>query len=186
MTLLEKHVWKSHIRVDTKVRLYQTYVLPVLMYGSEAWTITKDLAWRLDAFDTWSLRKILLIPYTRHVINASVRKTTSCHPVSSIIKTRRLHFFGHKARSDSRQDHQRAVSASLRPSRVWRRLQGCPSTTWLRGVKTDVQLANIGIHSSRRKVNDRVLWRRVSSTWQHSIRGTPPKKKNEETLQRLY
>jgi len=32
MTLLEKHVWKSHIRVDTKVRLYQTYVLPVLVY----------------------------------------------------------------------------------------------------------------------------------------------------------
>jgi len=55
VTLLEKHVWKSHIRVDRKVRLYQTYVIPVLMYGLEAWTITKALAWRLDAFDTWSL-----------------------------------------------------------------------------------------------------------------------------------
>ena len=40
MTLLEKHVWKSRIRVDTKARLYQTYVLPVLMHGLEAWTIT--------------------------------------------------------------------------------------------------------------------------------------------------
>jgi len=36
MMLLEKHVWKSRIRVDTKVRLYQTYVFPVLVYGSEA------------------------------------------------------------------------------------------------------------------------------------------------------
>jgi len=64
MTLLEKHVWKSHrlILVDTKVRLYQTYVLPVLVYGTEAWTITKALARRLDAFYTWSLRKILRIP----------------------------------------------------------------------------------------------------------------------------
>jgi len=67
MTLLEKHVWKSHIWVDKKVRLYQTYVLPVLVYSSEAWTITKALAQRLDAFDTWSLRKILQIPYTRHI-----------------------------------------------------------------------------------------------------------------------
>jgi len=57
MTLLEKHVWKSHIRIDTKVRSYQTYVLPVLMYGSEAWTVTKALARRLDVFDKWSLRK---------------------------------------------------------------------------------------------------------------------------------
>jgi len=52
MALLEKHVWKSHIRVDTKDRLYQTYVLPVLVYGSEAWIITKALAQRLDVFDT--------------------------------------------------------------------------------------------------------------------------------------
>jgi len=51
MTLLEKHVRKSHIRDDTKVRLYQTYVLLGLVYGSEAWTITKALARRLDAFD---------------------------------------------------------------------------------------------------------------------------------------
>ena len=36
MTLLEKQVWKSRIRVDTKVRLYQTSVLPVLVYGWEA------------------------------------------------------------------------------------------------------------------------------------------------------
>ena len=58
-----------HIRVDT---LYTAYVLPVLMYGSEAWTVTKTLAGRMDAFDTRSLRKILLIPYTRHVTNANV------------------------------------------------------------------------------------------------------------------
>ena len=41
-------------------------------------------------------------PYirVRHVMNASVRETTGCPPVSTIIKTRRLRFFGHVARSD--------------------------------------------------------------------------------------
>jgi len=57
MTLLEKHVWKSHIRDDTKVRLYQTYVLLGLVYGSEAWTITKALARRLDAFHKFHSEK---------------------------------------------------------------------------------------------------------------------------------
>jgi len=32
MTLLKKNIWNSSIRVDTKVRLYKVYVLPVLMY----------------------------------------------------------------------------------------------------------------------------------------------------------
>jgi len=77
MTLLEKHVSKSHIWVDTKVRLYQTYVLLVLVYGSEVMTITKALAQRLDAFETGSHRKILRIPYTRHATNASAGRFPS-------------------------------------------------------------------------------------------------------------
>jgi len=115
MTLLEKHVWKPHIRVDTKVRLYQTYAVPVLVYGSKAW-----LSQRLLLGD-------LLMPFTRshskkksfgsHIANTlpmllGVRETTSCPPVSTITKKRWLRFFGHVACSDSRQaisrcsDHQ--------------------------------------------------------------------------------
>ena len=110
--------------------------------------------------------KILRIPYTRHVTatNASVRETTGSPPVSSIIKTRKLRFFGHVARSDSRQNHHRAISVSLQSPRDWRRPRGRPRTTWLRGIDADVQSANIGIHWAWRKANDRVLWRRIIAT----------------------
>jgi len=57
---------------------YQTFIVPVLMYGCETWANTKYLCSRLDAFDTWALRKILRIPYARHVSNAEVRRTTGC------------------------------------------------------------------------------------------------------------
>jgi len=50
-----RRLWKLCIRVDTTVRLYKAYVLPVLVYGFEAWTVTKAIARRLDAFDTWSI-----------------------------------------------------------------------------------------------------------------------------------
>jgi len=93
-------------------------------------------------------------------------ETTGCPPVSSIIKTRRLRSFGHVARSDSRQDHQRAASASLRPPRDCRRPRGRPCTTWLRD-DADVQSANIGIHSAWRKANDRVLWPRIDMATLH-------------------
>jgi len=112
----------------------------------------------------WSLLKILWIPYTRHVTNASVRETTGCPPVSSIIKTRRLRFFGHVARSESRQDHHPAVNASLRPPGDWRRPRGRPLVTWLRTINADVQSANTGINSAWRKANDRALWRRIIDT----------------------
>ena len=48
-SLLEKNIWRSHILTDTKVHLYRIYILPVLLYGCETWTVSKTLAKRLDA-----------------------------------------------------------------------------------------------------------------------------------------
>ena len=43
MNMLERRIWKSSIRLETKIRLYQTYIVPVLMYGCETWATTKYL-----------------------------------------------------------------------------------------------------------------------------------------------
>ena len=59
MNMLERRIWKSSIRLETKLRLCQTYIVPVLMYGCETWATTKYLLSRLDVFDTWALCTIL-------------------------------------------------------------------------------------------------------------------------------
>jgi len=83
------------------------------MYGCETWATTKYLLSRLDAFDTWALRKILRIPYTHHMSNAEVRGTTGCLPLSHLLTNRRLRLFGHIARSSPRKDHHRALAAAI-------------------------------------------------------------------------
>ena len=40
---LQKNIWRSHIYTNTKVRLYRTYILAVLLCGCETWTDTKTL-----------------------------------------------------------------------------------------------------------------------------------------------
>ena len=114
MNMLERRIWKSSIRLETDLRLYQTYIVPVLMYGCETWAITKYLLSCLDAFDTWALHKILRIPCTLHVSNVEVRGTTGCSPLSHLVTNRRLRLFGHTARSSPRQDHNRALAATIR------------------------------------------------------------------------
>jgi len=47
-SILERRIWKSSIRLETKLRVYQTYILPVLMYVCETWVTTKYLLSRLD------------------------------------------------------------------------------------------------------------------------------------------
>jgi len=74
----------------------------------------------------WHLR----IPYTRHVSNAEVRRTTGCSPLSHLLTNRRLRFFSHIARSSPREDHHRALAASIRQVPPdWKRPAGRPIAT---------------------------------------------------------
>jgi len=49
MTLLDKHIGRSSVSLDAKIRLYRAYILPVLLYGSETWTTTKEPCRRIDS-----------------------------------------------------------------------------------------------------------------------------------------
>jgi len=69
MKSLTKNIWRSSITQSVKIRLYNTHVLPVLLYGSEMWDVTVKSGKRLDAFDQWCLLHILQIPFTTHVTN---------------------------------------------------------------------------------------------------------------------
>jgi len=72
-----------------------------------------------------------LLYFTIHVTNASVREIANNSPVSSIIKTWQLCFFGYVAHSDSKQNHHRTISASLRPQEIGGDLEGaCVPPGW--------------------------------------------------------
>ena len=48
-----KNIWKSDMRRELKVRLFQATVESVLLYGSETWTVTKTLSKK----DGWLLHE---------------------------------------------------------------------------------------------------------------------------------
>jgi len=103
---------------------------------------------RLDAFDMWALRKILRIPYTRHVSNVEVRGTTGCSPLSHLVTNRRLWLFGHIARSSSREDHHRALAVAIRQVLLdWKRPIGRTSHSWLHAIEADLGPLNFGLAS---------------------------------------
>ena len=62
--------------VATKVRLLNAYVLPVLLYGAETWSLTAALEKKLDAFHQWCLKRLFRLSYLRHVTNVEVLRLT--------------------------------------------------------------------------------------------------------------
>ena len=60
MDSLEHGVWHCrYLCRRTKVRVFMSLVLLVLLYGCETWTLTRDLRWRFNSFGTRSLQRIL-------------------------------------------------------------------------------------------------------------------------------
>ena len=49
---------KRNISRATKMRTYNTIIRPIVLYASEAWTLTKELEAKLMVFENNILRKI--------------------------------------------------------------------------------------------------------------------------------
>ena len=52
------------ITLPTKVHLVKAMVFPVVMYGSESWTIKKAESQRIDVFELWCWRRLLRVSWT--------------------------------------------------------------------------------------------------------------------------
>ena len=77
MTNLNSILKSRDITLPTKVRLIKAIVFPVVMYECETWTIKKAECWRIDAFELWYWRTLLIVSWTARRSNQSVLKEIS-------------------------------------------------------------------------------------------------------------
>ena len=76
MTNLDSIFKSRDITLPTKVRLVKAMVFPVVMYGCESWTVKAEHQ-RIDAFERWSWRRLLRVPWTARRSNQSILKEIS-------------------------------------------------------------------------------------------------------------
>jgi len=58
----------------TRIKLYNTLALPVLLYGSETWTITASDARRITAAETKYMRRTVGYTWTDYKTNERIAK----------------------------------------------------------------------------------------------------------------
>ena len=103
MTNLNSILKSRDITLPTKVRLVKAMVFPVVMYGSESWTVRKAEHRRTDAFELWCWRRILTVPWTTRRSNKSILKEISPeYSLEGLVLKLKLQYFGHQMqRTDS-------------------------------------------------------------------------------------
>ena len=74
MTNLDSILKSRDITLPTEFHLVTAIVFPVVMYGWESWTIKKAECRRIDAFELWSWRRLLRVPWTTGKSNQSILK----------------------------------------------------------------------------------------------------------------
>ena len=77
MTNLDSILKSRDITLPTKVCLVKGIVFPVVMYACESWTRKKAERRRIDAFELWSWRRLLRVPWTARRSNQSILKEIS-------------------------------------------------------------------------------------------------------------
>ena len=135
----------SFARLKTKIRIFNTCVLPVLLYGCEAWCLNVETSRRLDAFHRSCLRHIFDIRWFHRVRNATVyARAGVSESVSTTIRRRRLRFLGHIARKDPATPARQALAASARPPPVGlRRPRDRPRRSWIAEISSFRPIADL-------------------------------------------
>ena len=142
----------------TKMQFYNACVLSTLTYSAECWTLKDSDMKRLDAFDMRCQRKILKIKWSDFIRNKDIRAKTKQPQLSSIIRQRRLQWFGHLQRMD----------VNRLPLKMYRwmpthgkRKPGRPRTTWRDVITRDLDtlLTGWSLEEAEVAARDRKNWK---------------------------
>ena len=99
MTNLDSTLKSRDITLPIKVRLVKAMVFPAVMYGCESRTMKKAEHRKIDAFELWSWRRLLRVPWTARRFSQSILKEISpgCSWEGLMLKVK-LQYFGHLMR----------------------------------------------------------------------------------------
>ena len=132
-------MFKNHkIALNTKQRLLQCYIYPVLLYGSECWTISSNMQKKLEATEMWFYRRILKVSYTEHMTNETVLdKMKTQRQLINRIRKLQMEFFGHLTRN--KEIENIVISGKLEGKRS----QGKPRLRYIKSLSNWMYLQRL-------------------------------------------
>ena len=136
MTNLDSILKSRDITLPTKVRLVKAVVFPVVIYECESWAIKKAECQRIDAFELWCWRRLLIVPWTTRRSNQSIIKEMSpgCSLDGLMLKLK-LQYFGHLMWwADS-------LEKTLMLGKIVGRRRGQQRMRWLDGITDSMDMS---------------------------------------------
>jgi len=151
---LEK-VWRStKISLKLKLRLFDSLIISILLYGAESWTTTQQLKNELNSFGTSCYRIILNIKRIDRVTNQHILNVTQRKNLFDIFLQKQLRALGHWLR--------RPIDTTIRRYALYttnqgKNRRGRPRNTYVNSMQKLTQMNNEALIQL---AEDREEWRR--------------------------
>nr|KAG5711268.1 hypothetical protein BaRGS_005965 [Batillaria attramentaria] len=161
-----KNVWASKVvSIRTKLRIFNSNVKSVLLYGCETWRTTKTMQQKIQTFLNTCLRRIFNIRWPEKIRNEELWERAGQEPVAKQILWRKWGWIGHTLR--------KPASSTTRQALTWnpqgKRKRGRPRNSWRRDTEAELCKQGTNWTGVARLAQNRVRWRRVvdglCSTW---------------------
>ena len=153
-----KNIWTSkELSLTTKIRLFNSNVKSVLLYGAETWRTTKTTIRKVQTFINSCLRRILQIRWPDTISNANLWERTCQLPAEEEIRKRRWGWIGHTLRKPPTSITRQA----LRWNPQGKRKRGRPRNTWRRNLQADTTKMGYTWNQLEKMAQDRGLWKSV-------------------------
>ena len=146
----------SRLSLQTRVRAIKTYVWSTLLYGCEAWTVSKAMEQRLEAVEMWCWRRMLRISWTERRSNTNILESIgSRRELLALVRKRQMSFFGHVMRAEGLENL--AMTGRIAGSRS----RGRPRKKYLDRMK-EIIGGGITTQQLLMATRDREQWRSIT------------------------
>nr|KAG5690935.1 hypothetical protein BaRGS_034321 [Batillaria attramentaria] len=101
-----KNVWASKVvSIRTKLRIFNSNVKSVLLYGCETWRTTKTMQQKIQTFLNTCLRRIFNIRWPEKIRNEELWERAGQEPVAKQMLRRKWGWIGHTSGSQHPAPH---------------------------------------------------------------------------------
>ncbi|KAI0220535.1 hypothetical protein LSAT2_027968 [Lamellibrachia satsuma] len=151
-------VWlSSQLFINSKIRIFNTNVKLVLLYGCETWKTTQSLNNKLQVFINSRLRYTLKVWWPNKISNKELWKKTKQEDISTTIKRRKWSWIGHTLRKDPTNTTKQALDYNPQG----KRRQGRPKINWIRSTLRDLEKVGVTWQEAKAIAQKRVRWRNM-------------------------
>ena len=128
----------KHVSLRTRGKVFNACVRSALLHGSEAWAPTAPDLQRLRRNNRSMVRWLCGVRDDDEVSSDSLCAMLGVQEVTAALRTRRLRWYGHVARSSP------CINSITSMTITSARRRGRPKKTWSECVKTDMKMCSLG------------------------------------------